>query len=361
MSRDAFALRLLTWYDQHGRRDLPWKREPTPYRSWVAEIMLQQTRLETMIPYYARFMAAFPDIAALAGAPLDEVLHLWSGLGYYARARNLHRAAETIMAEHNGELPRTLKELMALPGIGRSTAGAILAQSLGQRHPILDGNVKRVLCRYHAIDGYPGRRDVEKKLWVLAERHTPEARIADYTQAIMDFGATLCRRTRPRCEECPQAESCLALAKGETDRYPAPRPKTRRPLRRATLLIIRNGAGKVLLERRPPTGIWGGLWSLPECASAGAARDSELAEWCLEQLGIAVDIEERMPELRHGFTHFELLINPVVVKASGYGGKIMEQDQRVWYNLQQKPPGGLAAPVAKLLATIGTKNREEPQ
>ena len=363
MAGDEFAARLLVWYDHHGRCDLPWQRDPTPYRVWVAEVMLQQTRVETVVPYYERFLDVFPDVRTLAGALLDEVLRLWSGLGYYARARNLHRAAERIVNDHGGRFPENLEAVMALPGIGRSTAGAILAQVFGQRHPILDGNVKRVLCRYHAVEGWPGRRDVEKRLWELADWHTPAERVADYTQAIMDLGATLCARSRPRCEACPQAAGCRARAAGTMLRYPARRPKARRPLQRATLLLVRNGQGAVLLERRPPAGIWGGLWSLPEMPAEAGPGDP--AAWCRAELGVDARLERCLPELRHGFTHFELVIAPVLLRAGGGtapgADRRMEGSGQGWYKPGEKPPGGLPAPVARLLDDLRTIEGGEEQ
>ncbi|HET8551115.1 MAG TPA: A/G-specific adenine glycosylase, partial [Gammaproteobacteria bacterium] len=258
-----FAPRLLAWFASHGRHALPWQREPTPYRVWVSEIMLQQTQVATVIPYFKRFMARFPDLATLAAAPLDDVLALWSGLGYYARARNLHRAAQSAVAEYGGELPASLDELMAFPGIGRSTAGAILSLSRGQRHPILDGNVKRVLARFHAIAGWPGDKRVADRLWEFAESHTPVADCAAYTQAIMDFGATVCTRRNPACDICPMSANCEAYALGRQHDFPAPRARRGYPERNVRVLVI-EAEGAVLLEKRPPTGIWGGLWSLPE-------------------------------------------------------------------------------------------------
>src|SRR5690554_683058 len=322
-----FAARLLEWFDRSGRHDLPWQRDRRPYTVWVSEIMLQQTQVATVIPYFERFVARFPDIAALAGAPLDDVLALWAGLGYYARARNLHRAARIVAERHGGELPETLDALMALPGIGRSTAGAILAQAKGLRHPILDGNVKRVLARYHAVEGWPGERAVETRLWALAEAHTPHARVADYTQAIMDLGATLCVRRRPACTVCPVADSCRACRLGIQARLPAPRPRRERPRRRRTMLVVRDAAGRVLLERRPERGIWGGLYSLPELDDGDSAR-----EWCARRLGCVPIDEIDLPELAHAFTHFDLTIAPRLVRLDTDCEDVMETERLVWYN-----------------------------
>ena len=269
---DPFARALLAWFDQHGRHDLPWQTDPTPYRVWVSEVMLQQTRVPTVLRYFPGFMERFPDVAVLAEAPLDDVLHLWSGLGYYARARNLHRAASVVRDAHDGRMPDQREALEALPGIGRSTAGAILALAHGQRHAILDGNVKRVLARYHLVEGWPGRSAVLDRLWGLAESHTPRRRVAAYTQAIMDLGATVCTRSRPLCRACPLAESCGALSHGRTAELPSPRPKPTLPERTTAFLILRDSHGRVLLERRPPSGVWGGLWSFPECAAEADAE-----------------------------------------------------------------------------------------
>ena len=261
---NTFADALLRWFDRDGRHDLPWQHPRTPYRTWVAEIMLQQTQVQTVIPYYARFLEALPTLPALAAADADRVLALWSGLGYYARARNLHRAAQVCVAEHGGELPVDFDALAALPGIGRSTAGAILAQAHGARFAILDGNVKRTLARVHGIDGWPGSSAVEKRLWAIAEASLPDARLADYTQAIMDFGATLCTRHDPGCLLCPLQDGCVARREGRVDQLPQARPGKPLPERRTLMLLLRDDAGQVLLARRPPTGVWAGLWSLPE-------------------------------------------------------------------------------------------------
>ena len=270
---DSLAGALLAWFDRHGRHDLPWQAQPTPYSVWVSEIMLQQTQVATVIPYYERFLQRFPTLPELAAAALDDVLAQWAGLGYYARARNLHRAARLVAERFAGELPTTLDELIALPGIGRSTAGAILSLSQGQRHAILDGNVKRVLARYHAVEGWPGLPAVQAELWRLAEAHTPQARVAAYTQAIMDLGATLCMRARPACTVCPLAADCAACRTGTQAKYPGARPKRARPQRRAAAVVVLDEAGGVLLERRPERGVWGGLYCLPELA-AGSRRTS---------------------------------------------------------------------------------------
>jgi A/G-specific adenine glycosylase len=342
--------RLLPWYRDHGRRDLPWQREPTPYRVWISEIMLQQTRVATVVPYFERFVARFPGVRALAEAPLDEVLHLWSGLGYYARARNLQAAARIACERYAGALPEDLPGLMTLPGIGRSTAGAILALALGQRHAILDGNVKRVLCRYHAIDDWPGSPPVERRLWMLAERHTPAARVAEYTQAIMDLGARLCTRTAPACGRCPIRHGCLARRHHQQTELPRQRPARPLPLRRTGFLILTNGAGEVLLERRPPAGLWGGLWAFPECSADGDP------ETHCRALGLEPLAMQRGRVFRHVFTHFRLEIHPIYMNVGHRNvrvvrGQVMEGGARVWYNKQRPAPLGLATPVAALLDT----------
>ena len=263
---DGFATALLAWFDRHGRKDLPWQRERTPYRVWLSEVMLQQTQVRTAIPYFERFAAALPTLPDLAAAPEDQVLALWSGLGYYSRARNLLRAARICIERHDGALPHDIDALSALPGIGRSTAAAILAQAFGERHAILDGNVRRVLARFHGLHGWHGSGPVQRALWNLADRHTPATRTADYTQAIMDLGATVCTRARPRCGDCPLGNACIARRDGLVEVLPTPKPARAIPERETTMLIVHDPAGRVLLERRPPSGVWGSLWSLPECA-----------------------------------------------------------------------------------------------
>jgi len=339
-----FSGRILAWYARCGRKDLPWQQKPTPYRVWVSEIMLQQTQVATVIPFYNRFMARFPTVQELAGASEDQVLHHWSGLGYYARARNLHAAAQQIVARHAGVFPETFEAVLALPGIGRSTAGAILALACGQHHPILDGNVKRVLARYHAIAGWPGRADVLKILWAHAESCTPVEQVAAYTQAIMDLGATVCTRGKPACPQCPLAADCRARQAGQQAAYPAPRPKKALPLRTVTMLLLCNEHGEILLEKRPPAGIWGGLWSFPELAAAADAG----AVW-QQATGISYRQLETWPVLRHTFTHFQLEITPLLAAVVHESGRVMEGTDRVWYNTSQSNERGLAAPVKQLL------------
>ena len=338
----SFSDRLLAWFDTHGRKDLPWQQGSDAYRIWVSEIMLQQTQVLTVIPYFERFMESFPTVTALADANLDEVLHHWSGLGYYARARNLHRAARTIRDDHGGVFPTDIDDVIALPGIGRSTAGAILSLALDQRHPILDGNVKRVLARHAAVDGWPGKTAVARKLWELAESHTPGKRSAAYTQAIMDLGATLCTRSSPACGRCPVQVDCAAHASGTVDDYPGRKPKKEKPLRQTTMLMARHSE-RVYLERRPEAGIWGGLWSLPELG------ERRLEDWCEETLGAATTATERWQTLRHSFSHYDLDIQPILVRVDAPLRKVADSDNTTWYRLDETPPGGIAAPVKKLI------------
>lgn len=358
---DSFAAVLLAWFDAHGRKDLPWQHDPTPYRVWVSEIMLQQTQVATVIPYYQRFVDRFPDLPALARADFDEVMHLWSGLGYYARARNLHRAAIRVVTDFGGSLPVDIELLQTLPGIGRSTAGAILALADGRRHPILDGNVKRVLARLYAIEDWPGRPSVQQTLWRLAEQATPATRIRDYTQAIMDFGATLCTRARPACGRCPFTERCRARALDSVTAYPRPKPHLARPLRKLCLLLLTNEMGEVLMERRPHGGIWGGLWSLPE-APRDIADDAEaIGHWCEESLRCRVAGIERMPDRRHELSHRSLLLRPVTATVAGAVG-VMEGARYVWYNFARPQPHGIAAPIQRLIRDLlaSRENADEP-
>ena len=348
-SKRAFSDLLLTWFDHHGRKDLPWQRRPSAYRVWVSEIMLQQTQVKTVIPYYERFMKRFPRVTALAQSPLDDVLHLWSGLGYYARARNLHETARRVCERHGGRFPADIETLRSLPGIGRSTAGAILALSKGERHPILDGNVKRVLTRYHGVDGWPGNAKTTRSLWALADEHTPRQRVAEYTQAIMDLGATVCTRTRPNCPHCPVRESCVAHRDGRQAELPARRQRPSTPVRDTVFVILRDSDGRVLLDRRPPAGVWGGLWSFPECPSVDA-----VPTWCHQRTGRYPRDIHCLESLRHTFTHFKLDIQPVLVHLEPEGAPlaVREVARERWCDPGSPPDVGLAAPVSKLLGTL---------
>ena len=344
---DDFAASLLDWYDLHGRKDLPWQRERTPYRVWVSEIMLQQTQVRTVIGYFERFVAALPTLAALAAASEDHVLALWSGLGYYSRARNLLRAARGCMDEHAGALPRGIEALSALPGIGRSTAAAILAQAHGERHAILDGNVRRVLARWHGVPGWPGGHAAQRVLWGHAEHHTPHLRIADYTQAIMDLGATLCTRSRPRCSECPVSTGCVALRNGQTGVLPEPKPRRALPTRTTAMLIVRDADGRVLLERRPPTGVWARLWSLPEIEDAGAAQVQ-----LLRRHDVRAGAAKALEGFVHTFSHYHLHITPLLLAGAGSTKTVADRGDSGWFAAEELGSLGLPAPVRKLLAIL---------
>jgi A/G-specific adenine glycosylase len=335
----------LRWYDQYGRHDLPWQQQRSPYRVWIAEVMLQQTQVTTVIPYYLRFMEAFPGLSSLAAAPLERVLEQWSGLGYYSRARNLHKAARIIVSDHDGEFPDNFHLAVALPGIGQSTAGAILAQALQQRHAILDGNVKRVLCRYHAVDGWPGKAAVQNQLWRYAEQHTPHHRIDDYTQAMMDLGATLCTRASPQCVQCPLQTDCAAHKLDQVKRYPTPGPKKRLPIRTARLLILTDAAtGRIMLEKRPPHGIWGGLWSLPE-----AHLEESIERLCQQRWDMRVLENQDCGVFRHSFSHYHLDITPCRVQVQPNAATVKEQGEVTWCTLQDATRRALAAPVARII------------
>ncbi|MBL6750536.1 MAG: A/G-specific adenine glycosylase [Nevskia sp.] len=350
----SFSARLLAWYDRHGRRDLPWQHARTPYRVWVAEIMLQQTQVAAVVPYFQRFLRRFPDLAALAAAPADDVLQAWAGLGYYARARNLQRAAQIAVAEHGGALPAELPALLELPGIGRSTAAAVLAQAHGQRHAILDGNVKRVLARYGAVDGWPGAPAVARALWSLSESLLPQERLADYTQAIMDLGATLCTARKPQCARCPVQDGCAAHRAGRTADFPAARPRRQRPLRQAQLLLVQDAAGRLLLERRPPAGIWGGLWCLPL-----AQADEDAAAFLRGAYGLHAQAGEALPTIAHAFTHFDLHLRPLRLHVREPAG-LAEQAPARWIDLAADALPGLPAPVARLLQQLAGKAGAAP-
>lgn len=340
----AFAKAVLHWFDRHGRKTLPWQQDATPYRVWISEIMLQQTQVTTVIPYYQRFMQSFPTVEALASASQDNVLEHWTGLGYYARGRNLHKAAKMIVEQFDGELPDTVEALETLPGIGRSTAGAIASLGHGKWAPILDGNVKRVLCRHYAVDGWYGQTAVQKQLWHLSEQLTPADRTGNFNQAMMDIGAMVCTRTRPDCNSCPLSAGCKALASGTPTDWPHRKPAKDKPRRKCWMLVaLDRQCEQVLLEKRPQSGIWGGLWSLPQFDTAEALTDeaARLGGESLQQLGA----------IEHTFTHYHLTIYPMLAQVSRQDGEtdvVMDVDQRVWYR-HGDTPGGFAAPVAKLL------------
>lgn len=347
-----FSRSVLTWFDTHGRKHLPWQQDRSPYRVWVSEIMLQQTQVATVIPYFEAFMARFPQLHDLADAPLDDVLARWSGLGYYARARNLHKAAQMVRDQYDGIFPTNFVDVLALPGIGRSTAGAILSLALNQHHAILDGNVKRVLARVFAVDGWPGKTPVAELLWQHSERLTPKKRVADFNQAMMDLGAGICTRSRPRCEACPLQRSCVAFSEQRQTDYPGKKPKKTIPVRETQMLLLSNANSEVLLQRRPPTGIWGGLLSLPEIS-----MDDDVSGWCEKHLGFTVGEQTCWPVVRHTFSHFHLDISPVLISPASAAGSnahtmsVMEGPEWVWYK-GCADVGGLPAPVARLLAKM---------
>ncbi|MEO8673547.1 MAG: A/G-specific adenine glycosylase [Tahibacter sp.] len=343
MSQIAPAL--LAWFAEHGRHDLPWQHPRSAYRVWLSEIMLQQTQVATAKPYFERFVAALPSLDDLAAAEQDQVLALWSGLGYYSRARNLHRAAQICIAQHDGELPRDFEALSALPGIGRSTAGAILAQAHGLPIAILDGNVKRVLSRYFGVDGWPGSTATSRTLWNHAEAQTPDTQVADYTQAIMDLGATVCVRSRPHCARCPLQSECVASRDGLTTQLPARKPGKAIPTRSTCMLIVRDEHGRVLLQRRPPSGVWASLWSLPE------AIDRDLTSRILVGLGGAGATLQAMPAFTHTFSHFHLQVQPLLAAVRQQDAVADSPDQR-WCDERAIAALGLPAPVRKLLSGL---------
>jgi A/G-specific adenine glycosylase len=316
-----FASRLLDWWSMHGRKDLPWQNQPRDiYRVWISEVMLQQTQVSTVVDYFEAFTRRFPDIKALAAATEDEVLNAWSGLGYYARARNLYATAKRIS---DLGWPGDLEGWMSMPGVGRSTAAAVLAQTHGQCHAILDGNVKRVLARHAGIDGWPGRSQVLRQLWTEAESRTPAEQVADYTQAIMDLGSIVCTARQPNCDSCPVATDCVARSSDRQTELPAPRPRRTLPERETHWLIARREDGAVMLKHRPPTGVWGGLWSPPEAADAPGL--AQLAR------SLGVEVATTAEPFRHAFTHFRLTIHPHL--ASPYRARGVSDDECIWFRL----------------------------
>ena len=345
-SDTPFSQAVLNWFDIHGRKHLPWQQDITPYKVWVSEIMLQQTQVATVIPYFERFMQRFPTVQDLAKAEQDEVLHLWTGLGYYARARNLHACAKKVSADYQGKFPHSVEQLTELPGIGRSTAGAIASISMGINAAILDGNVKRVLCRFYAVEGWPGTTKTQKELWTIAERLTPNERCNDYTQAMMDMGATLCTRSKPQCGVCPLESDCLARQLGTQKDFPNSKPKKAKPEKFTQLIMLQDPEGHLLLEQRPQQGIWGGLWSFPELA-----KDEDPLSRCQALYGDKAIQAESWPEFRHTFSHYHLHITPVLIQLSQRPANIGERALH-WYNPQQPSNLGLAAPVKELLARL---------
>jgi A/G-specific adenine glycosylase len=347
MTNPLFSDRLLDWFDQHGRKDLPWQQQPSPYHVWLSEIMLQQTQVSTVIPYYKKFTERFTTISALAKAPVDDVLALWTGLGYYARARNLHKAAKIMVESHQGQMPTSLDELIALPGIGRSTAGAIMALAHHQHFPILDGNVKRVLTRYSAIAGWPGNKQIENKLWLIAEALLPEHRIANYIQAQMDLGATLCTRSKPKCSSCPLNADCQAYLNGNPTNYPTSKPKKHIPTRRSHWIIAQATTGEILLEQRPSVGIWGGLWSFPELDHA-----TDIDYICSNHLNINANSVTLLDNIKHVFSHFKLEIYPHLIECELNNNHIAENKNLSWYKISDALLLGLPAPVKSLIESL---------
>jgi A/G-specific adenine glycosylase len=361
-SAKQFATQIVTWYHQQGRKHLPWQQNKTPYSVWISEIMLQQTQVATVIPYYQRFMASFPNIKDLANADEDSVLHHWTGLGYYARARNLHKAAQLINSQYKGAFPEEIAQVIALPGIGRSTAGAILSLSLNQHHPILDGNVKRVLARNYLVEGYTGLAKFEKTLWPISEALTPATDTSYYTQAMMDLGATVCTRSKPSCEICPVKTSCLAFASSQQADFPQKKPKKKIPEKRTIMVIPRittENNDHVLMEKRPPTGIWGGLWCFYEFS------DKDEITHLLESLGLKPETKkdylQELPTFRHTFSHFHLDISPIIIDCIQINTntlpqinskEVSEPRKQKWYDLRSEASVGLAASTKKLIGLM---------
>jgi A/G-specific adenine glycosylase len=345
VTRPSFASRVIAWQRTHGRHDLPWQNTRDPYRIWLSEIMLQQTQVGTALPYFERFLAAFPGVAALARAPVDAVLAQWSGLGYYRRAHHLHGTARAIVAAHGGEFPHDAAALATLPGIGRSTAAAIAVFAFGAREAILDGNVKRVLARHRAVEGWPGAPRVEAALWDIAVALRPDRDIEAYTQGLMDLGATLCTRSQPRCGECPVAVDCIARREARVDELPSPRPRKPLPQRALRVLVIER-AGEILFEKRPPLGIWGGLWSLPECA-----LDDDVTAIVRARFGAQVEVREALPPIAHGFTHFALTLHPQRLAALRWPARA-EAPGMLWLAPSDAHAAALPAPIKALVLSL---------
>ncbi len=341
----TFAARLIAWHKHHGRHDLPWQNTRDPYVIWVSEIMLQQTQVATVIPYFQRFMMRFPDIATLAASPLDEVLRLWSGLGYYSRARNLHHAAQVVVNDHGGQFPSDFDHVLQLPGIGRSTAAAICVFAFGARRAILDGNVKRVLARCFGIDGYPGDKRVEEAMWRQADELLPPKRVETYIQALMDLGSGVCKRRQPLCDACPLNRDCVAYRDGLTQRLPVAKPKKVLP-RKETIMLVLHRAGEVLLEKRPASGIWGGLWCFPELA-----RDGDIEAVCVKRFGARVTRLAPLPVFEHGFTHFRLSITPQRLQVTRLAPGAAEPGH-IWLTVEDAKAAAIPVPVRRILTHL---------
>ncbi|MDQ7073345.1 MAG: A/G-specific adenine glycosylase [Gammaproteobacteria bacterium] len=347
MNIKSFGDRLLTWFDKSGRKDLPWQQQTTPYHVWLSEIMLQQTQVNTVIPYYLRFIDRFPDIVSLANASVDDVLALWTGLGYYARARNLHKTAGIITQSYNGKMPANIDTLLSLPGIGRSTAGAIMSLAHHQRFPILDGNVKRVLSRYAAIEGWPGNKIVEKELWHFAEQLLPEHRYADYIQAQMDLGATLCTRSKPNCTACPFISDCQAYLQGTPTHYPTPKPKKVLPSRQTHWIVVQSVDGALLLEQRDNHGIWGGLWSFPEKETI-----EDVNNYCVLAGRFVSHSLEALTPIKHSFSHYTLTIYPHLIQCKQNINNVADNNKLKWYKIDDALQLGLPAPVKQFIQSL---------
>ncbi|QMU61812.1 MAG: A/G-specific adenine glycosylase [Gammaproteobacteria bacterium] len=357
--KKTFSQQVLYWFEDHGRKDLPWQCDRDAYKIWVSEIMLQQTRVDTVIPYYKKFIQHFPDVNTLATSDIDDVLHHWTGLGYYARARNLHKAAQQICALHESKFPKETEQAIALPGIGRSTAAAVLALSYNQPHAILDGNVKRVLARYFALEGWPGAREIEQQLWQHAESLLPSESFAEYTQAMMDLGAKLCTRSNPNCSACPVQENCMALEQQRQNELPTPKPSKKIPQRDVVVAIIQDYQDdSIWLGKRPPTGIWGGLYSFPEFEDS-----AKLDAWLSQHYENSSPRSRTLPVISHTFSHFKLHMHPKLIQINKKPNGVMEDDLGVWYKLTDQKVGqkiGLAAPVKKVLEQVLNCNKEQP-
>ncbi|MDD9892454.1 MAG: A/G-specific adenine glycosylase [Gammaproteobacteria bacterium] len=345
---DSFSSRIIAWQKHAGRHNLPWQQQVNRYRVWVSEIMLQQTQVATVIPYFERFMQRFPDVESLATAPADDVLAHWAGLGYYARARNLQKAAIKVLEDFGGKMPEEADELEGLPGIGRSTAAAIVSLSDGVALPILDGNVKRVFARHASIDSWTGATKTQKQLWALAEERMPEQSARAYNQGLMDLGSQLCTRSKPQCQLCPVAEDCLALAQGRTQELPVPKPKKSIPTKTAAFLVLLNAKGELLLQRRPPSGIWGGLWCLPQHDDLDALKAS-VSVWQND-----INQIQALPTLQHVFSHYKLTLQPYQLRlgATSKTLTIAENSER-FVRPEMMSEYGLPAPIEKLLRKHG--------
>lgn len=346
MSR--FSEQVLRWFDEHGRKNLPWQKNISAYRVWVSEIMLQQTQVKTVIPYFQTFMHSFPTVTSLAKAQSDNVLHHWTGLGYYARARNLHKAAQIIDMEYHGEFPTQFEQVVALPGIGRSTAGAILSIAMGQAYPILDGNVKRVLTRYFAVEGWPGIKKVENSLWHKAQTLMPSGRYGDYTQAMMDLGATVCTRSKPKCEQCPINETCIAQVSGTQSHYPERKPKKALPVKSSTLVVLRY-LNTVWLEQRPMSGIWGGLWGFHEVQCLQEAKD-----WAQRYGSKLEDLRfTEFMSFRHTFSHFHLDLSVLQCELNQPPNLQITEANQGWFNIKEENSIGFSAPTKRIMDELG--------